>query len=55
MKRRALLQVGAGAILAAGTEISVAKSSVPDRRKELYDLLGRLPPRDRAIGKALLR
>jgi hypothetical protein len=49
MKRRTLFQMGAGALVAAQTEISMGKSISPDRRQELYGLLGRLPPRDRPV------
>src|SRR5205085_3673614 len=54
MKRRTLLQAGAAGVLMAGdTGISMAESSTSrrdrDRRQELYGLLGKLPPRDRAV------
>ena len=54
MKRRTLLQAGAAGVLMAGeTGISMANSSASrrdhDRRQELYGLLGKLPPRDRAV------
>jgi pimeloyl-ACP methyl ester carboxylesterase len=55
MKRRTLLQAGAGTMLMAGTEISVAKTAAaPSRREELYGLLGKLPPRDRAVSAKLV-
>jgi len=53
MKRRTLLQAGAaGALMAGESGFSRAKSSSSrdqDRRQELYGLLGKLPPRDRAV------
>jgi len=52
MKRRTLLQAGAGVLMAAQTEVSFAKSGAPTaakRRKELYGMLGKLPPRDRKV------
>ena len=50
MKRRTLLSAGAGAlILAPHLEIPVATASEPDRARELYGLLGKLPPRDRKV------
>jgi hypothetical protein len=55
MKRRTLLQSAAGVI--PGALLSPARSATADaagppdsRREELYDLLGRLPPRDRKVG-----
>ena len=59
MKRRTLLQTGAGAMLmATQPEASLAKSLTQDsngeRRQELYGLLGRLPPRDRPVGAKLV-
>jgi hypothetical protein len=56
MKRRTLLQTGAAALVAAGTEISDAKVKAPspDRRQELYGLMGKLPPRDRKVGAQLI-
>ena len=41
-------------MLAAGTKMSIAKSSDRDRRKELYGLLGKLPPRDRKVSAQVL-
>ena len=54
MKRRTLLQTGAGAMMLAGqTNISGAKAAAnataQGRRQELYGLLGKLPPRDRKV------
>ena len=54
MKRRTLLQAGAAGVLMAGeTGTSMAKNQkspgARDRRAELYGLLGKLPPRDRAV------
>src|SRR3954464_11574289 len=58
MKRRTLLQAGAGAMLmAAQTETMAAKGAPPasdPRRQELYALPGRLPPRDRAVSARLV-
>src|SRR6185369_16824250 len=59
MRRRTLLQAGAGAMLmGAQAETSMARSDAHDphgkRRQELYDLLGRLPPRDRPVGAKLV-
>ena len=60
MKRRTLLQAGAGVLLASQTEIQGASAEVgtnarpPARRKELYGLLGRLPPRDRKVSARLV-
>ena len=54
MKRRTLLQAGAGLLLAAGSELTMATPSVSARRKELYGLLGRLPPRDRKVSAQLV-
>jgi hypothetical protein len=59
MKRRTLLQAGAGAMLvAAQTESQVAKTPAQDsngkRRQELYGLLGRLPARDRPVSATLV-
>ncbi|HYJ42507.1 MAG TPA: acetylxylan esterase [Steroidobacteraceae bacterium] len=54
MKRRTLLSAGAGAmILAPHVKPSLAASE-PDRAKELYRLLGKLPPRDRKVGAELV-
>jgi hypothetical protein len=53
MKRRTLLQAGAGALMAAQADISMARtresSTTKNRRQELYGLLGKLPPRDRDV------
>ena len=53
MKRRTLLQAGAGAALLGGaSRAAQAKEptkAAPARRQELYGLLGRLPPRDRKV------
>src|SRR4051812_44394903 len=59
MKRRTLLQAGAGALLmAAQAESLVAKTPAQDsngkRRQELYGLLGRLPARDRPVSATLV-
>ncbi len=57
MNRRRLLAAGAGAItLPPRLEVSAATVSgkVPDRRKALYALLGRLPPRDRPVSAQLV-
>jgi hypothetical protein len=55
MKRRTLLQGGAGAAFLAGQALNTAtgaagKHDAKSRRDELYGLLGRLPPRDRRVG-----
>ncbi len=53
MKRRALIQAGAGLLLAGQTDISLARTPAGTnafaRRQELYGLMGRLPPRDRKV------
>jgi acetyl esterase/lipase len=53
MKRRTLLQAGAAGVFMAGETTIHAKSSAnprdADRRQELYALMGKLPPRDRAV------
>jgi hypothetical protein len=50
MKRRTLLSAGAGAlVLAPQINCSRALAAEPDRAKELYGLLGKLPPRDRKV------
>ena len=54
MKRRTLFQMGAGALLAAQSQVSMSKSTTPDRREELYGLMGRLPPRDRPVSARLI-
>jgi len=55
MKRRTLLTAGAGAMaLAPHLKGSLAVASEPDRAKELYGLLGKLPPRDRKVGAQLI-
>ena len=57
MKRRTLLQAGAGVLMAAQTDVSVAKSGAPTvakRRADLYGMLGKLPPRDRKVSAQLV-
>src|SRR5689334_9734005 len=59
MKRRNLMKACAGTLLAAtGTGVPVstveAKSAPRARRDELYSLLGKLPPRDRAVSAQLV-
>lgn len=56
MKRRTLLTTGASALtLAPHLAIAAAKPrSEAGRRQQLYDLLGRLPPRDRNVGATLV-
>jgi dienelactone hydrolase len=56
MKRRTLLQAGAGSmLLASQAGFSAAKkATAPARRQQLYDLLGKLPPRDRAVSATLV-
>jgi hypothetical protein len=59
MKRRTLLQTGAGAMLLAGqANISSAKAdagtAAQGRRQALYNLLGKLPPRDRKVSAQLV-
>jgi hypothetical protein len=53
MKRRTLLTAGAGSVLlASGSASAAAQRPGEDddaRRRELYSLLGRLPPRSRAV------
>jgi hypothetical protein len=54
MKRRTLLQAGAAGVFMTGEAgITVAKNNSSradkNRRQELYDLMGKLPPRDRAV------
>ena len=53
MKRRQLLQAGAGVLMAAQADMSMARtresSTTKNRRQELYGLLGKLPPRDRDV------
>ncbi len=53
MKRRTLLQAGAGVLVAAQAEMSMARttesSTTKNRRQELCGLLGRLPPRHRKV------
>jgi len=50
MKRRTLLTTGAGAMLLA-TQMtpSRANAATPKRARDLYTLLGKLPPRDRKV------
>jgi len=54
MKRRTLLTAGAGVLMASQANLSHSTSVSPDQRKELYGLLGRLPPRDRPVSAQLL-
>ena len=56
MKRRTLLQVGMGAMIAPPlvTSSSVAMAATNNRRQELYDLLGKLPARDRPVEAQLI-
>jgi hypothetical protein len=59
MKRRTLLTAGAGSmLLASQTALPAAgaaqKTDEKSRRKELYGLLGKLPPRDRKVSAKLL-
>jgi hypothetical protein len=60
MKRRTLLTTGAGSLLgAAGSGLTLtaaaASTSTPDdRRRQLYALLGKLPPRDRPVSARLV-
>jgi hypothetical protein len=58
MKRRTLLQAGAAGVFMSEAAISTAASSATprdaDRRQELYGLLGKLPPRDRAVSAKLV-
>ena len=56
MKRRTLLSAGAGAMmLAPHLKGSLAVASEPGRARELYGLLGKLPPRDRTAVRRYLR
>jgi hypothetical protein len=59
MKRRTLLKAGAGAgalLLASQPGAAARRAAVNDesRRKKLYSLLGKLPPRDRKVGAQLV-
>ena len=55
MKRRTLLQAGTGAmLLASHAGTSHAKAAAPDRRKELYGLMGKLPARNRKVSAELV-
>ena len=59
MKRRTLLQAAASAMAstmatAAQPEVSGVNASAQQRRQELYDLMGRLPPRDRKVSAQLV-
>jgi hypothetical protein len=58
MKRRTLLQAGAGSMLLASQAGAVGSKPKADemtgRRAELYALLGRLPPRERKVSAQLL-
>jgi hypothetical protein len=51
MKRRTLLTAGAGAAVLVPelTVLAAQTSPSKDRRRELYSLLGKLPPRDRPV------
>jgi dienelactone hydrolase len=51
-----MLQAGAAVLAAPQTGLSAARSVAPDptRRQELYDLLGKLPPRDRKVTAQLV-
>jgi hypothetical protein len=55
MKRRTLLTSGAGAMMMA-TQLTAsgATASLPKRSKDLYALLGKLPPRDRKVSARLV-
>ena len=55
MKRRTLLTTGAGA-MALATQLTASRASAAgrDRARELYGLLGKLPPRDRKVGAQLV-
>ena len=56
MKRRTLLQVGMGAMIAPPlvTSSTVAMAATNNRRRELYRLLGKLPSRDRPVKAQLI-
>jgi hypothetical protein len=57
MKRRTLFTAGAGALTLAphiAAAATRAGDGPPDRRRALYDLMGRLPPRDRKVGARLV-
>jgi len=55
MKRRTLLTAGAGALaLAPHLKSSLAGAAEAGRGKELYGLLGKLPPRDRKVTARLV-
>lgn len=57
MKRRSFFQAGAGTMILAGQAGLALAGSATDsasRRQRLYGLLGRLPPRDRAIQATLV-
>ena len=57
MKRRTLLSACAGAMILAPQmkpSLATASDSESDRAKELYGLLGKLPPRDRKVGAELV-
>jgi len=55
MKRRTLLTASAGAmVLASHLKSPASVASQPDRARELYRLLGRLPPRDRKVSAQLV-
>jgi pimeloyl-ACP methyl ester carboxylesterase len=53
--RRTLFTASASAIAAASlTHETHARTLVKDRRTDLYNLLGKLPPRDRSVSSALI-
>ena len=57
MKRRTLLSAGTGALLLAPqmkSSCAVAATAAADRARELYGLLGKLPPRDRKVDAQLV-
>jgi dienelactone hydrolase len=58
MKRRTLIKTCAGTALAAALDgVAMTHAASPtthDRRRELYGLLGKLPPRDRAVNARLV-
>lgn len=54
MKRRTLLQAGTGTLLLAARSGFAKVRDEASRRQELYQLLGRLPPRDRPVSARLV-
>src|SRR5262245_54286897 len=55
MKRRTLLQAAGAAIAAPLMKTSSAETAgTRDRRRELYDLLGKLPARNRPVSAQLI-